>query len=183
MAKAQAVTVWAPRVPDDDTAIEDGRPMSLLHTTRRRLLLPAMAAAAAPALWRRARAQGEPEFSWAWLVGEAAAKAAAPFTPPPGLPPALAALGYDDYREVRFMPHRAVPIPRSPWSLQFFHPGYLFEHPVRVHLLADGTSRILPFDPSSFSYRGRLAGQRDAFAELPGWAGFRLHRPRPAVGV
>ena len=157
--------------------------MSRSHTTRRRLLLPALAATVAPALWRRPRAQPEAGFSWEWLVGQASAKVAQPYEPPPDLPPELAGLSYDDYRQVRFMPHRAVPIPGSPWSLQFFHPGYLYAHPVRVHLLADGTSRLLPFDPASFSYDGRLQGQGGRFADLPGWAGFRLHRPRASDGV
>ena len=131
----------------------------------------------------RAGADTALSFSYAWLVDQARARAQSADEPPPSAPPELLALPYDDYRQIRFRPDRAVPIPGSRWSLQFFHPGNLFPHPVRVNLVEHGLSHELPFDRTDFSYDGPLREDAPVLEQIHGWAGFRLHRPRPVDSV
>ncbi len=91
------------------------------------------------------------------------------------LPTALAGLDYDAYRSIRYRPEAALWRDEGPYRIHLFHPGYLFDEPVRIHLVED-SSRVVPFDPGTFRYEG-------AAADLPGTlegttqehAGFRVH--------
>lgn len=69
------------------------------------------------------------------------------------LPDFLNKLSYDDYQVIRFRPEQ------GPWhedrldfSLQFFHPGYLYRDPVIVHLVEQGQIRDFDFSPQQFDY-------------------------------
>jgi glucans biosynthesis protein len=72
---------------------------------------------------------------------------------PDKLPEVLKKLGYDDYQMIRFRPEE------GPWhnqglefTLQFFHPGYLYQDPVLIHLVEDGQVRDFNFSPDQFDY-------------------------------
>lgn len=92
------------------------------------------------------------------------------------LPAALAALSYDDAREIRFRAERA-PWRGQPYSLQFFHRAHVQRDLVAVHLVENGQVRRLGYEPEAWDFgrlpatRGLTPGQLDE----PGPAGFRIH--------
>lgn len=107
----------------------------------------------------------------------AQALAAAPFAPPdPNLPRELLDLSYDQYRDIRFRPDRAIWRGRDlPFELQLFHLGFNFRTPVRVNLFARDGVHPVPFKAAHFDY-GRLNPQLDpARYQNIGYAGLRVH--------
>lgn len=113
--------------------------------------------------------------------------AARPYTAPAGaLPPELAGLDYDAYRSIRFRPEAALWSDAGSFRIQLFHPGFIFDEPVRIHVVEDEV-RELAFDPGMFTYEGPAAALPDRLsgatgssapgASRPGWSGFRVHFP------
>ena len=113
------------------------------------------------------------------LTTRARRLAAAPYRPPAtDLPPALAALDYDQYRSIRYRPEAALWRGAARFELQLFHPGFIHREPVRLHLVEDGGRIIpVPFDPARFRYDGAAAAAAAAAAPGIGHAGFRVHYP------
>jgi glucans biosynthesis protein len=69
------------------------------------------------------------------------------------LPDFLKNLNYDGYQQIRYRPEQ------GPWytdalrfTLQFFHPGYIYREPVLIHLAEDGQVHEFPFSPQQFAY-------------------------------
>ncbi|MBB3141289.1 glucan biosynthesis protein [Halomonas organivorans] len=95
------------------------------------------------------------------------------------LPAALTDLDYDAYRQIRFRPEQALwNDTEGLFEVQLFHPGFLYDHPVALNLVAaDGEVRHLPFDASRFRYEGDAAGLAELNLDDLGYAGFRLHYP------
>ncbi len=90
------------------------------------------------------------------------------------LPRDLIELNYDQYRDIRFNPAKAIwHAQKLPFELQLFHPGLYFTQPVRINLVRGGVSRPLGFDPTFFNY-GRNRLDTSQFRDL-GYAGFRVH--------
>ena len=112
------------------------------------------------------------------VARRAAALAATPYVPPPKTaPPADGEkLDYDQYRDIRFRPARALWRDEGlPFEVQFFHPGFLNTETVKINeALADGSVRSVPFDAADFDY-GHNKTPSHALAS--GFAGFRLHYP------
>jgi periplasmic glucans biosynthesis protein len=102
--------------------------------------------------------------------------AAAPFKPPQAVPDFLRQLSYDDYRDIRFDPARALwKDTASNFQVQLIHPGLLYTHAVRINTLdAQGIHKV-DFSPKLFSY-GRNKFADKIPADL-GFAGFRLAYP------
>lgn len=116
-----------------------------------------------------------PTFS---VVAERArALAAQPYVAPAGkLPADLAALNYDRHRDIRFRPERGLWRDAGlPFEVQFFHPGWLFADPVRVHEVSNAGTREISVDPRDFDY-GKNTLDPAAWPKL-GFAGFRVHYP------
>ncbi|MBI3902452.1 MAG: glucan biosynthesis protein G [Nitrosomonadales bacterium] len=93
-------------------------------------------------------------FDFADVAQRAKALAAAPYeTSNTDLPKELKALGYDQYRDIRFRPDQAHwRASGLPFELTFFHAGYLYEHSVKINeVTADGV-REIAFDPALFNY-------------------------------
>lgn len=91
------------------------------------------------------------------------------------LPDGLKNLGYDQYRDLRFVPDQALWRGIRRFEVQFFHPGFLYDHPVRVNVVSNGAARPVPYRREMFTF-----GANKVAAELPadfGFAGFRLHYP------
>lgn len=110
------------------------------------------------------------------IADRARARAQHPYQPNANVPSALAQLDYDAYRAIEFRAEKTL-WPESDFGVQFFSPGYLFKKPVTMHVVQDGDSEVVPFEPSWFDFGGKQLA-----AELPadvGYAGFRLHyQPR-----
>jgi glucans biosynthesis protein len=94
----------------------------------------------------------------------------------PDLPEFFKKLSYDDYQSIRFIPAA------GPWedqrlrfTFQFFHRGFIYQDPVRIHLIEEGQVHDFQFSPSQFDY-----GKNKAPAPPPGdfsFAGLRVLFP------
>ena len=116
-------------------------------------------------------------FSEENVVRMAKSLAESPFLPPANnLPKDLAALNYDEHRDIRFSRENGPWFgKRLPFEIQFFHLGSLFQTSVVVNEVINGQSHPLPYAPAYFDY-GKNKLDTKAFAKL-GYAGFRLHAP------
>jgi periplasmic glucans biosynthesis protein len=121
-------------------------------------------------------AQGENDPLFASVIERAQALAAQAYTPPNfQLPQPLADIGYDSYRDIRFLPARSLWHGECLFEVQFFHPGFLYREPVHINVVEDGEVRTFAFDKAMFDY-----GKTDLKDKLPadlGFAGFRIHYP------
>jgi periplasmic glucans biosynthesis protein len=103
--------------------------------------------------------------------------AAAAYTrPASNLPPELKGIGYDQYRDIRFKRNRFLwSDAKLPFEVAFFHQGWFYELPVKVHEVAGDQVRDIAFDARAFDY-----GQNKLDAAKMqglGFAGFRVHYP------
>ena len=101
--------------------------------------------------------------------------AAAPFSrASSALPRELQGISYDQYRDIRFRRNRFLwNRARLPFEVAFFHPGWLYDQPVKISEIVDDKVREIKFDPESFEYGSNKidpAKLRDL-----GFAGFRVH--------
>jgi len=92
------------------------------------------------------------------------------------LPKGIKALNYDQFRDIRFRPDRALwRNAKLPFEIMFFHPGWFYEDPVAIHeVWAEGV-RDIQFDSDAFDY-GKNKIDREELQGL-GFAGFRVHFP------
>jgi glucans biosynthesis protein len=116
-------------------------------------------------------------FGFDDVAARAQAEARAPYQPPPHTaPPELAALTYDQARDIRFRPERALwRRDGLPFELMFFHVGHGHTQPVLVNEVVDGQVRHVGFDPADYDY-GKNKLSPSAWPDL-GHAGFRVHYP------
>lgn len=135
----------------------------------RRLALAAVLAvlAASPAL----------AFDLDDVAAKAKSLAAQPFQDPVvTVPHWLSELSYDQWRDIRFRPEKALWRDRDlPFEVQFFHPGQIFDRVVTIHEVDATGVHPIPFSPGLFDY-----GKNDIASRVPqdlGFAGFRLHYP------
>lgn len=98
-------------------------------------------------------------------------------SPSNALPEALQTLDYDTYRQIRFDPTRAYWGDDSRFSLQLFHSGFLFPHPVALNIVEGEKSTPLTFDPDDYIYEGKAAELDTSDLQGAGHAGFRFHYP------
>jgi glucans biosynthesis protein len=104
----------------------------------------------------------------------AASLATRSFAQPAEVPsPKVAGLSYDQFRDVRFKPERAVwRGEKLGFELHLLPVGWLFKHPVTLHVVDGGTARRIEPSAGYFDF-GKLAAQA-ADAEV-GFSGFRLN--------
>ena len=105
---------------------------------------------------------------------ELAAKAFAPLKA--DLPRAFQQLGYDQYRDIRFKPERALWAAEGlRFQVEFFHRGFIFTDPVTVSVVAEGQARRVIYTPDLFTFGPTL--QPPAEGAVADFAGFRLRAP------
>src|SRR6266436_8118333 len=96
-------------------------------------------------------------------------------TPDTKLPDNLKNLDYDHYRQIRFLPERALwRSEKLPFQVQFFHRGFFYEPRVDIYEVADGQATRIAYRPDNFSFGSNPPPKADA--DL-GFAGFRIHAP------
>lgn len=97
------------------------------------------------------------------------------------LPDALSKLTYDQYRDYRFVPAKALWHERGPgFQAQFFHRGFLFKDRVDILTVAGGRATPYAFSTGLFDYAPQPVPRVDGDI---GFAGFRLHAPLNTQGV
>ncbi|TYT25922.1 glucan biosynthesis protein [Luteimonas viscosa] len=107
------------------------------------------------------------------LARASAARAYAP--PVRTLPPPLDTIDYDQFRDYRFRPERALwRDTGAPFQAQLFHRGFLFKDRVDLHLVGDGRATPLPYRRDRFDFGPQVQPPDDPAL---GHAGFRLHAP------
>jgi len=151
----------------------------------RRAVLAGVAAAYVMRLSSAASAQQDanPSFGYNDVVKRARDLAAAPFDGSvPPLPPSIANLDFDAWRDIRFRPEKLLLTPQpGNFRLELFHLGHLYTRPVVINVLRDGIPAPIPYAGNLFDY-----GHNQIGAALPvslGFAGFRLHFPLNAPHV
>lgn len=123
-------------------------------------------------------AMADPLPHYQTVIEQAKELANAPYQPPEDdLPDALRDIDYDTYRQIRFDPSNAYWRDDSPFSVQLFHSGFLFETPVRINVIENDDVVPLPFSTDDFSYDGEASELLDHDLTGSGHAGFRLHYP------
>ncbi|MCU4178756.1 glucan biosynthesis protein [Bosea sp. BH3] len=116
----------------------------------------------------------QPRFGYEDVQRRAREIAAVPYEPVPALPEPLARLDFDSWRDIRFRPERALLAQNgSPFRMQLFHPGFMFNRPVTVNVVRDGVPTPVPYGANLFDY-GKLKFEKPLPVNL-GFAGFRLH--------
>jgi len=104
------------------------------------------------------------------LAGEAYQK------PNPSISTKIKGLTYDQHRDIRYRPERALwRDNRLPFEIMFFHPGFLFDDIVTVHEITPEGVRDVRYDPDAFDF-GKNKIDREDVRRL-GFAGFRVHFP------
>lgn len=122
-----------------------------------------------------------PAWSWAFGIDDVAARAEAlarePYREPDSnLPPELQNLSYDQYRDIRFKPEKALwSNSVLPFEVQFFHPGLFFGNPVKINIVGIKGVFEQKFSPDLFDY-GANDLKRERLEGL-GFSGFRVHYP------
>ncbi|MEO8153730.1 MAG: glucan biosynthesis protein G [Rhizobacter sp.] len=90
------------------------------------------------------------------------------------LPAELKDLSYDQYRDIRFNPEKALWRKEGlPFELMFFHLGKFQTQPVAINEVVGGEARHTGFDKQDFNYGKNKLSQR-GWGDL-GYAGFRVH--------
>jgi len=92
------------------------------------------------------------------------------------LPDSLNKLTYDQYRDIRFVPDRALWRNQALFEVQFFHRGFTYRRRVNINEVdPDGSAHPVQYDPADFDF-GKTPRPRKLPADL-GFAGFRVHFP------
>lgn len=156
---------------------------------RNAALPPSRPACPSTALWVRllqwlllccaaATTSGAAAFGFDDVAARARSEAATAYVAPAArLPRELAALTYDQYRDIRFREPKALWRSEGlPFELMFFHPGGFFTDPVQLHEVTPAGVRTLGFDPSAFDYGKNHQLTPSHWGDV-GYAGFRVLYP------
>src|SRR5688572_719703 len=97
------------------------------------------------------------QISFDYVVGLARDKAGKPYQAAKAeLPAELRGekLNYDTYRQIEFRHDRALWLKEKlPFRLEFFHPGYLYQVPVKIHEFNTTHVQPIRFVQDFFNYR------------------------------
>lgn len=117
-----------------------------------------------------------PAFGFDDVAAKAQALAQKPHQPAKvNLPAELKNLSYDQYRDIRYQPERALwRAEKLPFELMFFHLGKFQTEPVLINeITPEGKPVHIPFDTKDFDYGKNKLSRKD-WGDL-GFAGFRVH--------
>lgn len=112
------------------------------------------------------------------ITDKARALAAQPYRPPDTskLPQALAALDYDQYRDIRFRKSQALWRGQALFSVEFFHRAFLYTEPVLINEVIGEGVRSVAYDAALFD-PGKNTLPLDELGPHTSFAGFRVHYP------
>ena len=116
-------------------------------------------------------------FGFEDVAKRARALAEQPYKPPAiRMPNEIRDLDYDQYRDIRFRPEKAIWRPEKlPFELMLFLQGRAVSEPVAINLVEPSGERPLAFDPALFDF-GKNKIDPDKLRDLD-FNGFRVHFP------
>src|SRR5690606_12261668 len=122
-------------------------------------------------------ATGTDGFNFEDVIARARDLAKESFRDPRGeVPEWLTQISYDQWRDIRFKPEKALWRGKKlPFQVQFFHPGLFYDRTVTINVVDKNGVAPVPFSPNDFTY-----GRNDFASRVPqnlGFAGFRIHAP------
>jgi glucans biosynthesis protein len=124
------------------------------------------------------KAVAEAPFQFQNVVDQARDMSISAFKSPKGeVPDSLLKITYDEWRDIRFMPPKALWRKESlPFTVQFFHPGLYFDRTVGINIVdPEGIVSPVPFSKDLFDYKSKRV--KDLVPKNLGFAGFRIHYP------
>lgn len=93
------------------------------------------------------------------------------------LPDWIRNLTYDQYRDIRFNPQQALwANEKLPFTAMFFHPGYLYQEPVKLTEFTASHQQEIRLSDAYFNY-GPSIRDHGPLPSSGGFAGFRIHHP------
>ncbi len=124
----------------------------------------------------RAQERAATPFDYDTLVARAADLAAQPFAAPAAAANPLPRLTYDQYRSIRFQTGASIwEHEDRNFTVDLFHPGFIYDTPVKVNLVVGGKARRVLFTNKVFDY-GADVPTIDTKEDL-GYSGFRVRAP------
>lgn len=139
-------------------------------------LTPALSPAMAKSVAASTRLGAARPFSFAGLMADAKARAAAPYVPEvPRAADTLEAIDYDHHWQIKFKSDHTVQAAGGKAPLRFFHLGRYFKLPVGIFLVDEGNAHEVLYSPDYFEIP-----KDNPAAKLPsdiGFAGFRVMEP------
>jgi len=116
-------------------------------------------------------------FGFEDVARKAQALSEQPYKPPTvRMPKEIRELDYDQYRDIRFRPDKAIwRAEKLPFELMLFLQGRAVSEPVEVNLIEPAGERPLAFDPALFDF-GKNRLEMDKLRDI-GFNGFRVHFP------
>lgn len=92
------------------------------------------------------------------------------------LPPGLAKISYDEYRDIRFKPEASIwKAEGLPYQMQLFHRGFYFQDLIEIALVEGKQATHLAYNSEYFS-AGDVLSQRLPTEDI-GYSGLRIHYP------
>ena len=133
-----------------------------------------------------AHAQERPSspFSRAILVARAEELAKQEYVEPQTNSDANSKLSYDQYRSIHFQKGASIWAHQNrTFTLDLFHPGYIFDTPVNINLVIGGMGRRVLFKSELFDYGPEVGSAPPNDEDDGGYSGFRVRAPinRPDV--
>jgi glucans biosynthesis protein len=118
-----------------------------------------------------------PPFDLERVANRARKLAAEPYRDPKGdVPDWLLGITYDQWRDIRFRPDRALWADGpAAFQVQLFHLGRFYDRRLAINVVDDEGPKPVAFSPSLFDY-----GHNDFASRVPqdlGFAGLRIHYP------
>jgi glucans biosynthesis protein len=92
------------------------------------------------------------------------------------LPPGLAKISYDEYRDIRFKPEASIwKAEGLPYQMQLFHRGFYFQDLIEIALVEGNQASHLAYNAEFFT-AGDVLSQRLPTQDI-GYSGLRIHYP------
>lgn len=115
-------------------------------------------------------------FRRSTVVDAAQALAKRGHEPPAKVPETFRALGYDQYRDIRFRNDRAFwRGERRGFTLDLLHAGFIFDTPVEINIVEDGVAKPIAYSSEYFDFGERLS--MPPTKDTPLFSGIRLRYP------
>ncbi|WP_083607757.1 glucan biosynthesis protein [Thalassospira sp. TSL5-1] len=127
------------------------------------------------------QAEQAPAFSPQLVIDRARELAKKPFeNPHRELPAALADLDAAKYAKIKFKSDQAfLKDPATGFSMELYHPGYMYDVPVGINTVRDGKVQPVPYSANLFDFAD--TGLSDNNVGAQGYAGFKLKYPLDSV--